>query len=204
MCMRSAGMSPRPFAAACLLASTHRPASPHPAPLAPRQGTAIERFAQMTDWGYYEAARRFQRVLVASGIDSALRAKGVLVRAAIGLRRGGGRAASVAPPGRLSLVTKPAQPAHGLRRLVAPPYIAPSSIALQDGDTVVIGDLEFEYSSDKSESTMCVRGACACCLSPALLLKSAAPLGPAAPPPPPLTVLSLPEPLIPLNHAARY
>ncbi|PSC71478.1 GTP-binding chloroplastic [Micractinium conductrix] len=65
------------------------------------RGTAIERFAQMTDWGYYEAARRFQRVLVASGIDSALRAKGVL-----------------------------------------------------DGDTVVIGDLEFEYSSDKSESTM--------------------------------------------------
>lgn len=34
----------------------------------------------MTDWGYYEAARRFQRVLVAAGIDGALRARGVLVR----------------------------------------------------------------------------------------------------------------------------
>lgn len=34
----------------------------------------------MTDWGYYEAARRFQRVLVASGIDTALRARGVQVR----------------------------------------------------------------------------------------------------------------------------
>lgn len=65
------------------------------------QGNAVERFAQMTDWGYYEAARRFQRVLVASGIDSALKARGV-----------------------------------------------------QDGDTVVIGELEFEYSADKSESGM--------------------------------------------------
>ncbi len=48
-------------------------------PLLP-QGAAIERFAQMTDWGYYEAARRFQRVLVAAGIDSALTAQGVQVR----------------------------------------------------------------------------------------------------------------------------
>ncbi|KAL4858432.1 putative GTP-binding protein [Chlorella vulgaris] len=65
------------------------------------KGAAIERFAQMTDWGYYEAARRFQRVLVAGGIDSALQAQGVM-----------------------------------------------------DGDTVVIGDLEFDYSSDKSEAGM--------------------------------------------------
>lgn len=65
------------------------------------RGAAIERFAQMTDWGYYEAARRFQRVLVAAGIDSALTARGVM-----------------------------------------------------EGDTVVIGDLEFEYSCDKSESGM--------------------------------------------------
>ncbi len=27
-----------------------------------RQGKAIERFAQMTNWNYYEAARRFQKV----------------------------------------------------------------------------------------------------------------------------------------------
>lgn len=65
------------------------------------KGAAIERFAQMTDWGYYEAARRFQRVLIAAGIDAALRARGVL-----------------------------------------------------DGDTVIIGDLEFEYDSDRSEAGM--------------------------------------------------
>lgn len=65
------------------------------------QGAAIERFAQMTDWSYYEAARRFQRVLVAAGVDAALKARGVM-----------------------------------------------------DGDTVVIGDLEFEYSSDHSEAGM--------------------------------------------------
>lgn len=34
----------------------------------------------MTDWSYYEAARRFQRVLVAAGIDAALKARGVMVR----------------------------------------------------------------------------------------------------------------------------
>jgi hypothetical protein len=55
---------------------------PLPRPALPcLQGAAIERFAQMTDWGYYEAARRFQRVLVAAGIDSALRARGALVGA---------------------------------------------------------------------------------------------------------------------------
>jgi Domain of unknown function (DUF1967) len=26
------------------------------------QGKALERFAQMTNWNYYEAARRFQKV----------------------------------------------------------------------------------------------------------------------------------------------
>ena len=53
------------------------------------QGEAIERFAQMTDWSYYEAARRFQRVLVASGINAALKARGVKVRAGGGLLHGG-------------------------------------------------------------------------------------------------------------------
>lgn len=87
----------------------HPPARSHAPPAPPRtpphapplQGAAIERFAQMTDWSYYEAARRFQRVLVASGIDGALRKQGVI-----------------------------------------------------DGDTVVIGDLEFEYDSDRSEAGM--------------------------------------------------
>ncbi|EFN58274.1 hypothetical protein CHLNCDRAFT_8434, partial [Chlorella variabilis] len=79
---------------------TARPPPSHPPrPACLPAGAAIERFAQMTDWGYYEAARRFQRVLVAAGIDSALTARGVM-----------------------------------------------------EGDTVVIGDLEFEYSCDKSES----------------------------------------------------
>ena len=42
------------------------------------QGQAIERFAQMTNWDYYEAARRFQKVLEAAGINKALTKKGVL------------------------------------------------------------------------------------------------------------------------------
>ena len=65
------------------------------------RGEAIERFAQMTDWSYYEAARRFQRVLEAAGIVSALKARGI-----------------------------------------------------EEGDTVVIGDMEFEHSDDNSETSM--------------------------------------------------
>jgi GTP-binding protein len=41
------------------------------------QGIAIERAAQMTNWDYYEAAMRFQRILRAMGITEALRAAGV-------------------------------------------------------------------------------------------------------------------------------
>jgi GTP-binding protein len=43
------------------------------------QGDAIERFAQMTDWSYYEAAKRFEGTLEAAGINSALKARGVKV-----------------------------------------------------------------------------------------------------------------------------
>ena len=68
-------------------------------PRRPLQGAAIERFAQMTDWGYYEAARRFQRVLVAAGIDSALTARGVMVGAEGGAAHGGeGRGGEGGPP----------------------------------------------------------------------------------------------------------
>ena len=73
------------------------PLSNHPSP----QGDAIERFAQMTDWGYYEAARRFQQVLKASGINAALLAQGV-----------------------------------------------------REGDSVVIGEVEFVYSEDQSEQAL--------------------------------------------------
>jgi GTP-binding protein len=41
------------------------------------EGTAIERAAQMTNWDYYEAAMRFQRILRAMGIVEALREAGV-------------------------------------------------------------------------------------------------------------------------------
>jgi GTP-binding protein len=41
------------------------------------EGIAIERAAQMTNWNYYEAAMRFQRILRAMGITDALRASGV-------------------------------------------------------------------------------------------------------------------------------
>lgn len=40
-------------------------------------GVAIERTAQMTNWDYYEAALRFQRILKAMGIIEALREAGV-------------------------------------------------------------------------------------------------------------------------------
>lgn len=41
------------------------------------EGVAIERAAQMTNWNYYEAAMRFQRILDALGIADILRAQGV-------------------------------------------------------------------------------------------------------------------------------
>lgn len=40
-------------------------------------GKALEKFAQMTNWDYYESIKRFQRVLDASGVNNALRAKGI-------------------------------------------------------------------------------------------------------------------------------
>ena len=36
------------------------------------EGDAIRRFAQMTNWNYYESALRFQKVLAASGMPLAL------------------------------------------------------------------------------------------------------------------------------------
>lgn len=41
------------------------------------EGDALKRFAQMTNWDYYEAMKRFQHVLKVAGIDGALKAKGV-------------------------------------------------------------------------------------------------------------------------------
>ncbi|MBX3002030.1 MAG: GTPase ObgE [Caldilineaceae bacterium] len=41
------------------------------------EGVAIERTIQMTNWDYYEAAMRFQRILRAMGITEALREAGV-------------------------------------------------------------------------------------------------------------------------------
>jgi GTPase len=41
------------------------------------EGIAIERAAQMTNWDYYEAGMRFQRILTAMGIREALREAGV-------------------------------------------------------------------------------------------------------------------------------
>lgn len=41
------------------------------------QGIAVERAAQMTNWDYYEAAMRFQRILKAMGVTEALQAAGV-------------------------------------------------------------------------------------------------------------------------------
>ena len=41
------------------------------------EGLGIERAAQMTNWNYYEATMRFQRILKAMGIAEALREAGV-------------------------------------------------------------------------------------------------------------------------------
>ncbi len=42
------------------------------------EGVAVERAAQMTNWDYYEAAMRFQRILKAMGITEELRSIGVV------------------------------------------------------------------------------------------------------------------------------
>jgi Obg family GTPase CgtA-like protein len=42
-------------------------------------GAALERFAQMTDWSFFEAALRFQRVLKACGLWAELERQGVQV-----------------------------------------------------------------------------------------------------------------------------
>lgn len=47
------------------------------------RGAALERFAQMTDWSYYEAALRFQRVLKACGLWAELERRGVRVGDAV-------------------------------------------------------------------------------------------------------------------------
>jgi len=40
-------------------------------------GQAIERAAEMTYWEHFESIRRFQRIMEALGIDTALRQKGI-------------------------------------------------------------------------------------------------------------------------------
>ncbi|KAG1668961.1 hypothetical protein FOA52_001005 [Chlamydomonas sp. UWO 241] len=64
-------------------------------------GDGLQRFAQMTNWDYYEAVKRFQKVLTASGVDGALKARGI-----------------------------------------------------REGDTVVIGETEFEWQDDQSENAL--------------------------------------------------
>ena len=41
------------------------------------QGAYIEKIVKMTQWEYYDAVMRFQRIMQALGITDALRAKGV-------------------------------------------------------------------------------------------------------------------------------
>jgi Obg family GTPase CgtA-like protein len=43
------------------------------------QGAYIEKIVKMTQWEYYDAVMRFQRIMQALGITDALRAKGVQV-----------------------------------------------------------------------------------------------------------------------------
>lgn len=64
-------------------------------------GTALERFAQMTSWDYFEAVLRFQRVLKACGLWKTLEKRGV-----------------------------------------------------REGDTVVIGDVEFRWAAEQREGQL--------------------------------------------------
>lgn len=41
------------------------------------KGAGLDRFTQMTNWEYFESVRRFQHVLVASGVNRSLREQGV-------------------------------------------------------------------------------------------------------------------------------
>jgi len=41
------------------------------------QGAYIEKIVKMTQWEYYDAVMRFQRIMQALGITDALRAKGI-------------------------------------------------------------------------------------------------------------------------------
>ena len=56
------------------------PPAPRPLGGGPRtflvRGAAVERFTRMTNWDYYEAVRRFQKVLDVSGVNAALKAAG--------------------------------------------------------------------------------------------------------------------------------
>jgi Obg family GTPase CgtA-like protein len=40
-------------------------------------GDGLERFTQMTNWEYYEAVKRFQKVLDAAGVNQELKRRGV-------------------------------------------------------------------------------------------------------------------------------
>jgi GTPase len=64
-------------------------------------GEALERFAQMTNWDYFEAVLRFQRVLKSCGLWKSLKVRGVM-----------------------------------------------------EGDTVVIGDVEFAWADDQNDGKM--------------------------------------------------
>lgn len=41
-----------------------------------QRGKQIEKLVQMTNWDYYEALDRFQRILDATGINAALKKRG--------------------------------------------------------------------------------------------------------------------------------
>lgn len=41
-----------------------------------QRGKQIEKIVQMTNWDYYEALDRFQRILDATGINAALKKRG--------------------------------------------------------------------------------------------------------------------------------
>ena len=127
----------------------------------------------MTDWNYYEAARRFQRVLEAAGVVSALRRQGIQVRSLppppplrrrprVPPRKARHHTAGrqlppsvVASERRRPAAAGAGMPKLARRRLVTdalrvpwPPFLP------QEGDTVVVGEVEFDWSDDTSEAAL--------------------------------------------------
>jgi GTP-binding protein len=96
-------------------------------------GAAIERFAAMTNWDYYEAAARFQKVLDVSGERPREAQRGLERARRVRAGRGGPRSARAARAG----ISRSLR-ARGVR----------------EGDSVVVGAAELVWSDNQSAGAL--------------------------------------------------